>query len=188
VRYFIVPAAFMLTACALLPGLSGLGSSTTSRQPTQEYCTSRGLTLDATSKQCVVSLGPETTGSLPSKTAEQPSSPRQQGPLQSQAQQPRPQQAQPQQVQQLPLAQPQQQSQRSTLSVPIEQNAVIRPASPQNSETALEFAHFVRASGYRCDSISALVPRPGAFTLACNRSALRYTIKGKDGGWIVTIE
>ena len=67
-------------------------------------------------------------------------------------------------------------------------DAVIRPDSPQSSETAAEFAHFVRASGYRCDSISSLGPRPGGFTLACNRSTFRYEIKGKDGRWIVTIE
>ena len=60
--------------------------------------------------------------------------------------------------------------------------------APQNSETAAEFAHFVRASGYRCDSISALAPRPGGFTLACNRSAFRYAIKNRDGRWIVTTE
>jgi hypothetical protein len=147
----------MLTACAL-PGASGMGSFT------QEFCASRGLTLDATSKQCVTPPAlqrAETTGSLPSQTVttEQPSS---------------------------PPAQPQEK--RAGLSVPIEQDAVIRPDSSQNSETAAEFAHFVRASGYRCDSISALVPRPGGFTLACNRSTFRYAIKGKDGRWIVTIE
>lgn len=65
---------------------------------------------------------------------------------------------------------------------------MITPDSAQNSEMAAEFAHFVRATGYRCDSISALAPRPGGFTLACNRSTFRYAIKDKDGRWIVTIE
>jgi outer membrane biosynthesis protein TonB len=197
VRYFIVPAALMLTACAL-PGASGMGGFMTAMHPTQEVCASRGLTLDATSKQCVTppaSQGAETTGSLPSQTVttEQPSSPPvQQAPPQPKAQQPRPQQSQPQQAQpQQAPAQPQQpqpQENRAGLSVRIEQDAVIRPDSPQNSETAAEFAHFVRASGYRCDSISALTPRPGGFTLACNRSTFRYAIKDMDGRWIVTIE
>jgi len=185
VRYLIVLTAFLLTACAL-PGVFG---SVTATQPTQESCTSRGLMLDAASKQCVASKEAETTGSLPSQAISAPPS-AQQGPPQPKAQQPRPQQSQPQQAQpQLP-AQPQQQaqSQRSALSVPIEQDAALRPHTPQSSETAIEFAHFVRASGYRCDSISALAPRPGAFTLACNRSTFRYTIKSKGGGWIVTIE
>jgi len=181
----------MLSACAL-PGASRMGSFT------QEFCASRGLTLDATSKQCVTlpaSQGAETTGSLPSQTitTAQPSSPpAQQAPWQPKAQQPRPKQSQPQQAppQQPPdqSQQPQPQEKRAGLSVPIEQDAVIRPESPQNSETAAEFAHFVRASGYRCDSISALAPRPGGFTLACNRSTFRYAIKDKDGRWIVTIE
>jgi len=159
----------MLSACAL-PGASSFMTAT------QEFCASRGLALDATSKQCVrppASQGAETTASLPPR------------PQQSQPQQSQPQQAQPQQ----PSAQPEQpQERRAALSVPIEQGAVIRPASPQNSEMAAEFAHFVRASGYRCDSISALAARPGGFTLACNRSAFRYAIKEKDGRWIVKIE
>lgn len=170
----------------------------TAMHPTQEYCASRGLTLDATSKQCVIppaSQGAETTGSLPSQTITtgQPSSPpAQQASPQAKAVQPRPQQSQPQQAQpqQLPAQpqQPQPQEKRAGLSVPIEPNAVIRPDSPQNSETAAEFAHFVRASGYRCDSISSLGPRPGGFTLACNRSTFRYAIEDKDDRWIVTIE
>jgi hypothetical protein len=165
----------MLTACAL-PGASGMGSFLTAMHPTQEFCASRGQTLDATSKQCVTPPAPqgtETTGSLPSQTitTKQPSSPpAQQAPPQPKAQQPPPQQSQTQQAQpQQPPAQPQQpqpqpQEKRAGLSVPIEQDAAIRPDSPQNSETAAQFAHFVRASGYRCDSISALVPRPGGFT------------------------
>jgi len=187
----------MLTACAL-PGVSGMGGFMTAMHPTQEFCASRGLTLDATSKQCVTppaSQAAVTTGSLPSQTVatEQPSSPpAEQAPLQSKAQQPRSQQSQPQQAQPpQPPAQPQEpqpQEKRAGLSVPNEQDAVIKPESPQSSETAAEFAHFVRASGYRCDSISALTPRPGGFTLACNRSAFRYAIKDKDGRWIVTIE
>jgi hypothetical protein len=203
VRYFIVPAALMLAACAL-PGASGTGSLMTATHPTQDSCAARGLTLDATSQQCVIlplSQAAETTGALPAQTVAtaQPSSPPAQQALpQPKAEQPgrqpfKPQQAQPQQ----PPAQPQQpqtqtqiqtQDRRAGLSVSIEQDAVIRPDSQQNSEMAAEFAHFVRASGYRCDSISALAPRPGGFTLVCNQSAFRYAIKNKDGGWTVTIE
>jgi hypothetical protein len=83
------------------------------------------------------------------------------------AERPLSQQSEPQQAQQQQLpAQPQQPQppeKRAGLSVPIEPEAVIRPDSSQNSEAAVEFAHFVRASGYRCDSISALAPRPGGF-------------------------
>jgi hypothetical protein len=183
----------MLTACSL-PGVSGMGSFLTATHPTQEYCASRGLTLDAAVQQCVApaSQEAETTGSLPSQasiTQKPLSPPVQQAPAQPTAQQPRPQPSQPQQ----PPVQPQQhqpQEQRTSLSVPIEPGAVIKLDSPQNSEMVTEYAHFVRASGYRCDSISALEPRPGGVTLVCNRSTFRYAIEGKDqdGRWKVTIE
>jgi hypothetical protein len=195
VRYFIVPAALMLTACAL-PGASGTGGFMTAMHPTQESCASRSMTLDTTSKECVTPPpDAETTGSLPSPTTtttQPPSPPAQQAVTQPKAEQPgsrqfKPQQAAPQQPPALPQ-QPEPQERRAGLSVPVEPDAVIRPDSPENSETAIEFAHFVRASGYRCDSISALAPRPSGFTLVCNRSTFRYAIKGKDGGWIVTIE
>ena len=185
----------MLAACAL-PGASGTGSLATATNPTQESCAARGLTLDASSKQCVITLpsqGAETTGSLPSRAtaAEQPSSPSaQQAPVQPKAGQQRPQQSQPQQAQpQQPPDQSQQlQERRASISVPIEPGAVIKPDSPQSAETAVEFAHFVRASGYRCDSISALTPRSGGFILICNRSTFRYAIKEKDGRSVVTVE
>jgi hypothetical protein len=184
----------MLAACSL-PGLSGMGGFMTATHPTQEYCASRGLTLDAAVQQCVAppaSQGAETTGSLPSQASitEKPfPPPAQQTPPPPTAQQPRPQQSQPQQ----PPVQPQQhqpQEQRASLSVPIEPGAVIKPDSPRSSEMVTEYAHFVRASGYRCDSISAIEPRPGGVTLVCNRSTFRYAIEGKDqdGRWKVTIE
>ena len=52
VRLFLILAALTLTACAL-PGVSGTNSFTSTMHPTQEFCASRGLTLDATTKQCV---------------------------------------------------------------------------------------------------------------------------------------
>jgi hypothetical protein len=194
VRYFIVLAALMVTACSL-PGVPGMGSFMTAAHPTQEYCASRGLTLDAAIQQCVVppaSQGAQTTGSLPSQaslTEKPPSPPAPPVPAQQTVQQPRPQQSQPQQ----PIVQPEQhqaQEQRASLSVSIEPKAVIKPDSPQNSEMATEYAHFVRATGYRCDSVSSLAPRPGGVTLVCNQSAFRYAIKDKDkdGRWIVTLE
>ena len=53
-----------------------------------------------------------------------------------------------------------------------------------------ELAHFVRASGYRCDSISALRPLPtsNGFKLACNHSTYKYEIEDKGSGSIVTVE
>ena len=53
-----------------------------------------------------------------------------------------------------------------------------------------ELAHFVRASGYRCDSISAVRPLPtsNGFKLACNHSIYKYEIEDKGGSSIVTVE
>jgi hypothetical protein len=86
-----------------------------------------------------------------------------------------------------PLPQPQQR-QRSDPKVPIEPDAVIYPQFAQNFELMSELAHFVRASGYRCDSISALEPLRGGFKLVCNQSNYKYAIKDKDGRSIVTVE
>lgn len=51
-RHFFILTALMLAACAL-PGASGTNSFMSAFHPTQEFCDSRGLTLDATTKQCV---------------------------------------------------------------------------------------------------------------------------------------
>lgn len=53
-----------------------------------------------------------------------------------------------------------------------------------------DLAYFVRASGYRCDSISALEPLPlsRGFKLVCNRFSFKYAIEQKDGRSIVTLE
>lgn len=195
-RYLLVPAALLLAGCAL-PGASGTGGFMAAAHPTQDSCAARGLTLDPTGKQCVVpppAQAPATTGSLPAQNAAtpQPSSPSaSQSPAPAKGQQARPQQFQVQQIPtppQPPPAQPQPEDKRASLTVPVEPDATLTPASPQSAEMAAEFAHFVRASGYRCDSISALAPRGGGFTLACNKSAFRYAIKNRDGGWSVAIE
>jgi hypothetical protein len=82
---------------------------------------------------------------------------------------------------------------RTAASVPIEPDAVIYPELAQDFGLMSELAHFVRASGYRCDSISALAPlRPLApsrgYKLVCNRFSYKYAIENKDGGSIVTVE
>jgi len=74
--------------------------------------------------------------------------------------------------------------------VPIEPDAVIYAELSQDFDLMSELAHFVRASGYRCDSISALQPLPPSrgFKLACNRFNYKYAIDNKDGHSIVTVE
>ena len=67
---------------------------------------------------------------------------------------------------------------------------MISPKLLQDFELMSELAHFVRASGYRCDSISALAPLPPSrgFKLVCNRFSYKYAIENKDGRSIVTVE
>jgi hypothetical protein len=182
-----------------------MSSFMTAMHPTDEYCASRGMTLDANIKQCVVpppAQGADATGSLPSpskpveqaplpspqQTPAQPAAqpPRTQpAPLQPAAQQPRP---QPAPLQQPLVEVPQPPAQEKRTGVLIEPEAMIKPDS-QIADMATEFAHFARASGYRCDSVSSLTQHAAKFTLTCNRSSFRYAInKDNDGRWIVTVE
>jgi hypothetical protein len=89
-----------------------------------------------------------------------------------------------------PAQPPPQQRQRVSPTLPIEPDAVIHPKLAQDFELLSELVHFVRASGYRCDSISALEPLPPSrgFKLACNRSNYNYAIENKDGRSIVTAQ
>ena len=72
----------------------------------------------------------------------------------------------------------------------IEPEAAIQPELQQDAAQMDELAHFVRASGYRCDSISALRPLPtsNGFKLACNHSIYKYEIEDKGSSSIVTVE
>ena len=83
-----------------------------------------------------------------------------------------------------------QERQRASALVPIEPDAVIDSRLVQDSDLMSELAHFVRASGYRCDSISALQPLPPSrgYKLVCNRFSYKYAIEEKDGRSIVTLE
>jgi len=196
VRHFHVLGALMLTACAL-PGASGGSTFMSAMHPTQDFCESRGMTLDATTKQCVAPPKTSTststptpsppadavTGSLPQDAPAQKAAPAQSSPAAAKpapvaALRPPP---------QPPAPQPQQR-QSVDLKVPIEPEAAIHPQFAGNFDLMFELAHFVRASGYRCDSISALEPRPGGYQLVCDRSNYKYAIQNKDGRSIVTVE
>ena len=181
-RYFLIPAALTLAGCAL-PGAFGTNTLMSAMHPTQEFCASRGLTLDATTKRCVAAS--QSTTASPPSTPAQPVT----GSSPQVAQSGRSGPAAP--ATPSPPAQPlPQERQRATLSVPIEPNAVIYPELAQDVDLMSELAHFVRASGYRCDSISALQPLPHShgFKLACNRFDFKYAIDNKDGHSIVTAE
>jgi hypothetical protein len=189
-------AGLTLTACAA-PGASGVNSFMSAMHPTQEFCASRGMTLDATTKQCTTpppAAAPQqsqasesVTGSLPQGAPGQSKSP----PAQSTAPSPTPAPlVQPTPSPPTPPMQPPAPERRpASLSVPLEPNAVIH-AGLQQDYNLSELAHYVRASGYRCDSISALQPLPSAqgFRLVCNHFTYKYAIEQKDGRSTVTVE
>lgn len=160
----VILLALMLGACAL-PGASGVSSFMTTMHPTQEFCASRGLTLDATTKQCVTP-----------KPAQPPPQVVHAQPIPTPAHQPAP-----------PVPQ---QHERESASVPIEPDAAISPKLKRDADQMDELAHFVRASGYRCDSISALrlLPTSPGFKLVCNHSAYTYKIEDSGSRSIVTVE
>lgn len=197
-RHFAILVALTLSACAL-PGASGMGSFMTAMHPTQDFCASHGLTLDAATKQCVTPPQPptEATGSLPPAPNGKPQPPAVQAtgatpPSPNGKSQPPPVSplVVPVQAPMAPAPSPPQERQQAAFGVPIEPDAVINPKFREDTDLMSELAHFVRASGYRCDSISALHPRSDShgFQLVCDRSAYKYAIENKDGRWNVTVE
>jgi hypothetical protein len=206
VKHIVILAALGLTACAL-PGVSGTNSFMTSMHPTQEFCAARQMTLDPATKQCVTpsqqgaTPAPPTTGSvagsppagsgtgsLPQTTQQQSRSPPA-GPAASAqpavSAQPLASVAPPAPVPPLLSERP-----RAAAVVPIEPNAVIYPELRQEYDLMSELAHYVRASGYRCESISALqrLTYMQGFKLVCNHFNYKYVIEQKDGRSTVAVE
>jgi hypothetical protein len=195
VRQLVIMAGLTLTACAA-PGVSGMGSFMSAMHPTPDFCASRGMTLDAATKQCTTTppaaapqqsqASESATGSLPQGAPGQSKSP----PAQSTAASPTPVPiVQPTPSPPTPPLQPPAAEHRAAPSVPVEPNAVIYAGLRQDYDLT-ELAHYVRASGYRCDSISALQPLPSAHgvRLVCNHFDYRYAIEQRDGRSTVTVE
>jgi hypothetical protein len=176
-------AALTLTACAL-PGASGTNSFMSGMHPTQEFCATRAMTLDATTKQCVMPPQPATpTPSAPAVTGSLPQAAQAQPP-------PQPAPSAPSAPPAAPGQPPPQERQRAAPAVPIEPGAMIYAELSQDFDLMSELAHFVRASGYRCDSISALAPLSPSrgYKLVCNRFSYKYAIEHKGGRSTVTVE
>jgi hypothetical protein len=186
-------AGLTLTACAA-PGVSGVSSFMSAMHPTQEFCASRAMTLDATTKQCVTpppaAAKPSlesVTGSLPQGASVQSQPLPAQSTPASQAPTPPAQPAVPTTSSPLPSPTPEHKS--TALSVPVEPNAVMYAGLQQDYDPS-ELAHYVRASGYRCDSISALQPLPSSHgvRLVCNHFDYKYQIEQNNGRSTVTLE
>jgi len=196
VRQLVIMASLLLVGCAA-PGASGMSSFMSTMHPTQEFCASRGMTLDSATKQCATAppaaasqqTKPSSelvTGSLPqtpsaqSHTPSAPSTPTSQAAASS-AESPAPAPA--------PPPPPLPEHKQSARSAPVEPNAVIYTGTDENVDLS-ELAHFVRASGYRCDSISALQPLPSShgYRLVCNDFSFKYVIEDKDDRTTVALE
>ena len=180
VRHSVIPVALMLGACSL-PGASDM-PNLMHLQPTQEFCASQKLTLDSTTKQCVMTQELcASRGLTLDATLGQCVTPKSSPPPPPQVVQVQPPPAPPARAQQ---------HQRADPLVQIEPDAAIYPELKQDVAQMDELAHFVRASGYRCDSISAVRPLPtsNGFKLACNHSIYKYEIEDKGGSSIVTVE
>jgi hypothetical protein len=67
---------------------------------------------------------------------------------------------------------------------------VIHAELRQDAELMFELVHYVRASGYRCASISGLQPLSYAkgYKLVCDHFSFRYAIEDKDGRTTVTVQ
>ena len=180
VKHFVIVAALTLTACAL-PGISVTNSFMSDTHPTEDFCASRGLTLDSKTKQCVPAPRPappaaEVTGSL-RQGAQQP--------VQSQSAASVTSTALPTVTAFTPgatPAQPPSQARPPAGSAPIEPDAVIYAELKQDVGLMSELTHFVRASGYRCDSISGLAPLAygHGFKLVC---PLQLQIRDRRKRW-----
>jgi len=78
--------------------------------------------------------------------------------------------------------------------VTIEQGAMITGTSDVPRAKLLEVADpavgMIRASGYRCDSISAMRPFVFSvgFTVVCNGFRYEYDIEDRGGNWTVELQ
>jgi hypothetical protein len=73
-------------------------------------------------------------------------------------------------------------------SIPVESDAIMS----KNAPLALidPAVGLIRANGWRCDSVSSLVPfvMSRGFTIVCNRFAYKYELEDRGGRWVATLK
>jgi hypothetical protein len=198
VRQLAIVASLLLGGCAA-PGASGMSSFMSTMHPTQEFCASRGMTLDSATKQCATAppaAAPQqtqpsseiVTGSLPQAASAQSHAPSPPSTLTSQAASSSAQSPAPATAPTQPPP-PLLERKQSAQFAPVEPNAVVYAGTDENVDLS-ELAHFVRASGYRCDSISALqrLQSSHGYRLVCNDFSFKYAIEDKDDKTTVALE
>lgn len=74
--------------------------------------------------------------------------------------------------------------------VPIDSGARFGDEAMKSRQLHTEIVELVRSSGYRCDSISALIKFNSSrgFNLTCNNYTYKYEIEDVGGRWKVTID
>lgn len=76
-------------------------------------------------------------------------------------------------------------------SAPFEADAIIDHSSGINFPSLVEPAvGMIRASGWRCDSISAMLPFliHRGFSVTCNHNRYTYNFEDKGGNWVVSLD
>ncbi|RWE07684.1 MAG: hypothetical protein EOS23_26545 [Mesorhizobium sp.] len=78
----------------------------------------------------------------------------------------------------------------SAYAIEIEQDAIISDQFPNPCGLAEAGANLVRLHGWKCDSVSGLVPfiTTRGFYLTCNYNSYRYEIEDRGGNWEVKLE
>ena len=81
-------------------------------------------------------------------------------------------------------------AQQNELSTPIDSGAAFSDELEGQTEFFEDTAKLIRASGYKCDSISYAFQmlRSRGFVFACNGAAYTYNIEDKGGTWRVTVK
>lgn len=73
-------------------------------------------------------------------------------------------------------------------STPVESGALIsKNISPEVIDPAVRL---IRAKGWRCDSVSSLVPfvMSRGFTINCNQYSYKYELEDRGGNWVATLK
>ncbi|MER8810439.1 hypothetical protein [Mesorhizobium australicum] len=76
-------------------------------------------------------------------------------------------------------------------SAPIEPDAMINQSAGINFRSLIEpSVKMIRAYGWRCDSISAMLPFliHRGFSVTCNHNSYTYNFEDKGGNWVVSLD
>lgn len=73
-------------------------------------------------------------------------------------------------------------------SIPVESDAIMS----KNAPLALidPAVGIIRANGWRCDSVSSLVPfvMSRGFSIVCNHFSYKYELEDRGGKWVATLK